>query len=101
MPKTSIFAKFTAAPGKRDELLAALRPLLESVESEPGTEVYAMNTAGEDDVWFYEVYSDDDAFKAHSGSEALKAAFAKTADLAAGRPEIMIGQLQAGKGVTA
>ena len=99
MSKTAVFAKFTAAPGKRDELVQALMPMLASVESEAGTEIYAMHTADEDTVWFYEVYSDGDAFKAHSGGDAIKEAFTKTAGLVTGRPEVMIGQLQAAKGV--
>jgi quinol monooxygenase YgiN len=98
MPKTALFAKFTAAPGKLDELVAALAPLLDHVGGEPGTEVYAMHTA-DDAVWFYEVYEDEDAFKTHSASDALKAAFGRTAGLTEGRPEILMGAPVGGKGV--
>jgi quinol monooxygenase YgiN len=98
MPKTALFAKFKAAHGKLDELVAALQPLLDHVGAEPGTEVYAMHTA-DDAVWFYEVYKDEDAFKAHSGSDAMKAAFGRTAGLTEGRPEILMGAPVGGKGV--
>ena len=100
MPKTAIFAKFAAAPGKLDELVAALKPLLDQVNSEPGTEVYAMHTSPDNAVWFYELYADEDSFKAHGGSDAMKAAFAATAGLAEGRPEILMGTPIAAKGVT-
>jgi quinol monooxygenase YgiN len=99
MPKTAVFAKFTAAPGKLDELVAALKPMLDHVQTEAGTEVYAMHTT-DDAVWFYELYADEDAFKAHSGSPALKEAFARTQGLGEGRPEIVIGAPVGGKGVT-
>jgi quinol monooxygenase YgiN len=99
MPKTALFASFKAAPGKLDELVAALRPLIDHVGTEPGTEVYAMHTSGDDTVWFYELYADDDAFKTHGGSEAMKAAFGRTAGLTEGRPEVLMGSPVVGKGV--
>ena len=98
MPKTALFAKFKAAPGKLDELVAALQPLMDHVGSEAGTEVYAMHTT-DDSVWFYELYADEDAFKTHGGSDAMKEAFARTAGLADGRPEILMGTPVAAKGV--
>ena len=100
MPKTAVFAKFKAAPGKLDELVAALRPLLDDVGTEPGTEVYAMHTGPDDAVWFYELYTNEDAFKTHGGGDALKAAFARTAGLTEGRPEILMGAPVGGKGVS-
>ena len=33
MPKHAIFAKFTAQPGKRDELVEALRSIAEQIEN--------------------------------------------------------------------
>ena len=98
MPKTAVFAKFKAAPGKLDEVVAAVQPLLEQVKSEAGTEVYAMHTSG-DEVWFYELYSDEDAFKTHGGSDAMKAAFGALAGITEGRPEILMGTAVAAKGV--
>jgi quinol monooxygenase YgiN len=98
MPKSAIFAMFTAQPGKRDELAAAFQPMIEAVGPESGTEVYVMHT-GEDAVWFYECYSDGDAMKAHAASEALKEVFARTAELTTGRPQIVRGTPIEGKGV--
>ena len=98
MPKTALFAKFKAAPGKLDDVVAALKPLMEHVQSEAGTEVYAMHTNG-DEVWFYELYSDEDAFKAHGGSDAMKAAFGALTNITEGRPEIQMGTPVAAKGL--
>jgi len=99
MPKTAVFAKFKAATGKLDEVVAAVKPLLEQVQKEAGTEVYAMHTSG-DEVWFYELYSDEDAFKSHGGSDAMKAAFGALASITEGRPEILMGTPVSAKGVT-
>ena len=99
MSKTALFAKFKASPGKIDEVVAALKPLMDQVQSEAGTEVYAMHTSG-DEVWFYELYADEDAFKAHGGSDAMKAAFGALSGITEGRPEILMGTPVAAKGVS-
>jgi quinol monooxygenase YgiN len=99
MAKSAVFARFAAAPGKLDELVAALRPLLDQVQTEPGTEVYAMHTS-DNAIWFYELYSDEEAFKTHGGSDAMKEAFARTAGLTEGRPEIVFGSPVVAKGLS-
>ena len=97
-----VFAKLTAAPGKRDELIEALGTHFPNVEEEAGTLVYAMHTdnADADVVWFYELYSDDDAFKAHGGSPGMKELGAKLGGLVAGRAELHIATPVKAKGLT-
>lgn len=65
-------AKFVARPGKRDELIRALRPMFEAVKSEPGTLLYMMHTCPADPnaVWFYERYVDQAAFEVHRTTQA-------------------------------
>ncbi|MDY7102555.1 MAG: putative quinol monooxygenase [Actinomycetota bacterium] len=101
MSKTAVLAKITAQPGKRDELVSAMGELVAHVENEPGTEVYALNLdAGDENVvWFYEVYADKDALKAHSGSDVMKKVGGAMAPLLAGRPELTMLTLESGKGV--
>jgi len=85
-------AKLTAQPGKRDELVNALKALLDGTRSEPGTLVYALHTSNneDNDVWFYERYADQDAFKAHSTSDTMKAIGPSLAPLLAGAPVITL-----------
>ena len=66
MSKVGIIAKMTAKQGQRSALVAALQPLLDAAKDEPGTEVYAMHTdaATPELVWFYELYTDQDALVA-------------------------------------
>ena len=99
--QVSLIAKLTAKEGKRDELLKVLRGLEVTVESEPGTLVYAVNasTTAPDEVWFYELYADNDALAAHRGSAAMKEAGAAFADLLAGRPEMFVLEPAGGKGL--
>ncbi|MHB8464661.1 MAG: putative quinol monooxygenase [Acidimicrobiales bacterium] len=101
MPKVAAIAKITAAPGKRDELVAALRELVTATNDEPGTLVYALHTekANADAVWFYELYTDDDALAAHSGSPAMKEVGGKLRGLVGGPPEMFVLELAAGKGL--
>src|SRR5580765_6924220 len=102
MSKVAVLAKLKAQPGKRDELVAAMSPMLDAVKDEPGTEVYALHTdnGDADVIWFYELYVDSDALAAHSGSEAMKAAGGRLAGLVAGRPELFMLTPNAAKGLT-
>jgi quinol monooxygenase YgiN len=99
--QVAIVAKLTAQPGKRDELVNALKALLDATQSEPGTLIYAMHASHNDDndVWFYERYADHDAFKAHSSSDAMKAVGPTMMNLLAGAPEITILTPVAAKGL--
>jgi quinol monooxygenase YgiN len=102
MPKPAIIAKITAAEGKRDELVATFRRMLDHVQAnEPGTEVYVLHLDAKDDnaVWFYEMYADDAALGAHSGSDMMKAVGKDLGALLAGRPEIIRVVPVGGKGL--
>ncbi|HZP14289.1 MAG TPA: putative quinol monooxygenase [Nocardioides sp.] len=101
MPKTAVIAKITCQPGKRDEVLGVFADLVKAVNDEPGTLIYAMNTdkADPDVVWFYELYTDDAALAAHSGSEAMKAVGPKLGGLLTGRPELFFLEAVDGKGL--
>src|SRR5687768_11979404 len=101
MPKIAMLAKLTAAEGKRDELVTVMSELVKAVEDEPGTLAYALHTDDADAnvVWFYELYENEDALKAHGGSEAMRAVGGKLAGLVGGRPELIRVTPVAGKGL--
>lgn len=75
MSQISVIVKLVAAPGKRDELLAAFAGFLPTVEAEEGTLVYSVHSdsADQDAVWITEVYADEAALAAHNSSDAFKA----------------------------
>ena len=85
-----IFAKLTARPGRRDELARGLDAIREEAESEPGTLVFTVHTARDDDhtVLCYEVYRDEAAMAEHREGDALLALMDVIGDLVDGAPEI-------------
>ena len=92
MSKTSIIAKLTAADGKADELEAAVAALITVADEEPGLEVYSCHAAKDEPgvYYFFEVYADDDALKAHGRGDAMKSAMATVGNLLTGRPEVIM-----------
>ena len=61
MSQVAIVARVTVKAGKTDEYVAALAPLLEQAEKEPGTLLYAVHRSKDDPqvFWTTEVYADD------------------------------------------
>lgn len=102
MAKPAVIAKITAQDGKRDELVAVFRKMIDYVSSsETGTEVYALNTDDGDVnvLWFYELYSDSEALAQHGTSDMMKSVGRELKDLLAGRPEIIRLSPVAAKGL--
>ena len=85
-----IFAKLTAQPGKRDELARRLDAIRVEAESEPGTLVFTVHTARDNDdgVLCYEVYRDEAAMAEHREGNALLTLMDVIGDLIAGAPDI-------------
>ena len=101
MARPAVSGTFTCTPGKRDAYVAAMAPMFEQTQQEPGAEVYVLNDdAGDPDVlWMYEMYADDAAFQAHCSSEAVLE-FVSTLDpaLLAGPPEMTMLTARRAKG---
>jgi len=100
-PQIAAIARIPAKPGQRDELINALKPLIEAVEAEEGTLRYILHTdVNEPDVlWFYEQYTDGDAFKAHGSSDAMKTLGPAIGEFAGGKVDIHIIAPVIGKGL--
>jgi len=99
MPKVALLARFKAKEGKGEELIAAFRPLIEQAEKEPGTLLYVLHRSKDepDSFWVSELYTDNAAFGAHSGSEAMAAATPALGALIA-ESELIIGEPVSAKG---
>jgi quinol monooxygenase YgiN len=85
-----IFAMLTAQSGKRDELTRGLDAIRAEAEHEPGTLVFTVHTARDDEnvVLCYEVYRDADAMADHRKGQALLALMDVIGDLTAGPPQL-------------
>jgi quinol monooxygenase YgiN len=103
MSKVAVIAKIPAAPGKRDQLIEALQAALANAEGEAGTLMYILNEDAKDPdaVWFYELYTDQDALTAHGSSDAFKALGAAIGEFVGGRPELTYLKPVGGKGLPA
>jgi quinol monooxygenase YgiN len=67
-------ARYLTKEGSDDEVASLLREMIPHARSEPGCVRYDVNRATEDPRRFllFEVYRDEDAFKAHTETEAFK-----------------------------
>jgi quinol monooxygenase YgiN len=93
MSKVAVIAKITAAPGKREEVAAALTTMFAQVETEEGTEVYVLHddNSNADVLWMYELYTDGDGLQAHSSSPAMLELFEVLGgDLMGAPPELSL-----------
>ena len=102
MPKVALLARFKAKEGKAEELIAAFGPVFEQAEKEPGTLLYVLHRSKDDPdlFWVSELYANEDAFAAHSKSDAMAAATPTLAGLIA-EAEVIIGEPVSAKGVPA
>jgi quinol monooxygenase YgiN len=101
MAKVALLAKITAKDGQRDDLVKAFDQGLKNAEGEEGTLTYILHTDAKDEnvVWFYELYTDADALKAHGSSDGMKALGPVLAPFMAGRAELIHLQPLGGKGL--
>jgi quinol monooxygenase YgiN len=99
--KVAVFARIPAQPGKRDELVKAMQAAIDNAHTEEGTLTYILHVDDKepDAVFFYEIYSDQDALAAHGSSDFMKEFGKSMRDLAGGRPELQILKPVIGKGL--
>jgi quinol monooxygenase YgiN len=100
MSQIACIAKIPCQPGHRDEMEAAMKAMLDHVESEPGTLRYVLlrDNADENTLWMYELYQDQASLESHMGSEAMKALGSALRPHLAGRPELFFSTPVGGKG---
>jgi quinol monooxygenase YgiN len=82
----AMVVEFRAAPGRRDDLRAALLALVEPTRAEDGCLLYDLHESREDpDVFaFYEIWRDREAHAAHDRTEHV-------AGIRAALPELAVG----------
>jgi quinol monooxygenase YgiN len=95
----TVFAQFHAAPGKADQLRELLLGLVEPTTAEPGCLHYMVHEelAKPGSFYFYEIFEDATALKAHAESEHVRAAFAAAAPLLAEPVSVTPAKFIAGK----
>jgi quinol monooxygenase YgiN len=101
MAKVVLIVRLRVKPGRGDEAAKVLADLPGSVESEPGTEVFAAHRAADDpDTFlFYEVYADEVALREHQTGGMVKEFGARLGDAVAVPPEVTTVELLGAKGL--
>jgi (4S)-4-hydroxy-5-phosphonooxypentane-2,3-dione isomerase len=91
--QVAILARITLREGKTEQYLAALAPLLEQAQTEPGTLLYAVHRSAEDPqvFWTTEIWANEAAFAAHCATEVHAAAEPVFTDLIAAA-DVTIGE---------
>lgn len=89
-PMLAVHARFTARPGRGDDLLAAVEDMFPAAQEETDTLVYAAHRDRDDPdtVVMYELYRSDQALETHGDSAAATRFGAALDDLLAQDPHV-------------
>lgn len=101
MPTVAVFAKLVAKTDQRAAVQTALEKLVASTKSEDGTLLYGLHqeSSNADVFWFYELYADNDALGAHSGSDAMAEALGTLGNSLAEAPMLIVTNPLQAKGL--
>jgi len=96
-----LHGKFSAAAGKREELLALLLQAAEALQTNPNCLLYLVSrdTADPDGIWVSEVWTDAAAHQASLEPEAIRAIIAQARPLIAGMSDRAELEISGGKGL--
>jgi quinol monooxygenase YgiN len=83
-----VTAYFHPAPGKRDQVVKALRPAITAVHSEPGCELYAIHDAPDGTIVMIEKWTSVGELDDHGAGEAVRALNASLDGLLASPTEV-------------
>lgn len=95
-----LMGKFTAQPGRRDELVDHLLQAATLLERNPGCVHYVVSTSDEPDaVWVTEVWTDREAHDTSLEPEDVRALIQRARPLIAGMSDRTELTVQGGKGL--
>jgi quinol monooxygenase YgiN len=84
VPTVVVTAVFHPAPGRKDELVAALRTTIPGVHEEDGCRLYAIHDAEDGTITMIEKWDSREALAAHAAGSAVEALRAAVAGLVTG-----------------
>jgi quinol monooxygenase YgiN len=102
MARSANIVKFTVKPAQRQRLLAEIQALAAHAQDEDGTLLYVAHTSVEDEneLWMYELFSDQEAVEAHESSAVHHRAVQVLFECLEMDPEVHVLDVAvAGKGV--
>ncbi len=101
--KYAVYVRLNARQGKGGEVIEAFDSLYHGpLDEEPGTEIHILHQVKDDPdtLFFYELYTDEEANKAHAASSALAECLPKLAGLLKDRGELVFAHPVRAKGVS-
>lgn len=95
-----LFGKFTAQPGRRDELVSILRQAADALHRDPGCLHYVVATSGEAEaIWVWEAWTDKAAHDASLEPPEVRELITRAMPLIAAMPEQTELDVVGGKGL--
>lgn len=88
MSKVSVFAKFSCAEGKGEEMDTALAEVVAASQGVDGVESYSYHRGEDGTYWFFALMSSMEAAQRHGDDEAMQAAMQRFMPLLAGPPDM-------------
>jgi quinol monooxygenase YgiN len=91
----SVWGRMTALPGRRDELISVLRDGFDAARDGRGLLMYSINTdlGDPDTIWLTQLWIDQEAHDATTGSEPVATATRQLPPLLAQQPEGCYGHV--------
>ena len=90
MAKVSMTGTITCQDGRRDEMEAVLRAMVEAARLEPGMEIYAYHRGDGNTFSFFALVASEEAMRGHGQTEAMQAAMAAFGPLMAEPPRMSV-----------
>ena len=90
MSKVSLIAKLTCAEGQNEGFEAALADMITASNEEAGLEIYSAHKGDDNIYWFFELYTDQDAFGVHGKGDGMKTAMRAIGAFMGGPPEVSV-----------
>ena len=88
--KISLIAKLPCADGQNEGFEAALADMIEASNEEAGLEIYSAHRGEDNNYWFFELYTDEEAKNVHGKGDGMKAAMRAIGAFMAGAPEVHV-----------
>ena len=88
MSKISLIAKLPCAEGQNEGFEAALADMIAASNEEAGLEIYSAHRGDDNNYWFFELYTDEEAMAVHGKGDGMKTAMRAIGAFMAGPPEV-------------
>jgi len=90
MSAKALIARLEAKPGRRDEVVELITKVFGEVGAQRGTLAFNAHPEGDNTLWVYELYADDQAWAEHRSGEMFNAVQPSLAELFSEPPDVHV-----------